>query len=164
MEEDMREMSPEELEAVCSNLSKTCAKQMRQEEADLFGKLSSYYGKQSPKQAKELAKEKTVTSFKDLSSLIEQDLTQGYAKATKVLQTEGDRGALRSLVWGEKATKLLKSLLTRYEKQGNALLENTSVFVCDICGFVYVGAEPPEVCPVCKVPSFKILPVRKEAI
>jgi len=68
------------------------------------------------------------------------------------------------LVWGEKATKLLKSLLTRYEKQGNALLENTNVYVCDICGFVYVGEQPPDVCPVCKVPSFKILPVRKEAI
>jgi rubrerythrin len=160
MEEDMREMSPEELGAVCSNLSKTCAKQMRQEEADLFGKLSTYYGKQSPKQEKE----QTVSSFKILAALIEQDLTQGYAKANKAIQAEQDRGAQRSLVWGEKATKLLKSLLTRYEKQGNALLENTSVYVCDICGFVYVGAEPPDVCPVCKVPSFKILPVRKEAI
>ncbi|MBI9096159.1 MAG: rubredoxin [Sphaerochaeta sp.] len=156
MEEDMREMSPEELGAVCSNLSKTCAKQMRQEEADLFGKLAVYYGKQSQKQ--------TAPTFKDLYALIEQDLSQGYEKANRAIQDEHDRGAQRSLVWGEKATKFLKSLLSRYEKQGNALLENTSVYVCDICGFVYVGAQPPEVCPVCKVPSFKILPVSKEAI
>lgn len=156
MEEAMREMSAEELSAVCSNLSKACAKQMRHEEATLFEKLSAYYEKQSNPQI--------GNSFDDLSNLIEQDLSQGYAKATKVVQAEQDRGALRSLVWGEKATKLMKSLLARYERQGNALLENTSVFVCDICGFVYVGAEPPEVCPVCKVPSFKILPVRKEAI
>ena len=156
MEEDMREMLPEELGAVCSNLSKACAKQMRQEEADLFGKLSDYYEKQ--------AKIQKGTSFKDLSALIEQDLSQGYAKANKAVLAEQDRGGQRALVWGEKATKLLKSLLVRYEKQGNALLENTSVFVCDICGFVYVGEQPPEVCPVCKVPSFKILPVRKEAL
>lgn len=156
MEEDMREMLPEELGAVCSNLSKACAKQMRQEEADLFGKLSDYYGKQ--------AKIQKGKSFKDLSALIEQDLSQGYAKANKAVLAEQDRGGQRALVWGEKATKLLKSLLVRYEKQGNALLENTSVFVCDICGFVYVGEQPPEVCPVCKVPSFKILPVRKEAL
>jgi len=156
MEENMREMLPEELGAVCSNLSKTCEKQMRPEEADLFGKLSAYYGKQSPKQAE--------SSFKALAALIEHDLTQGYAQANKAIQEENDRGAQRSLVWGEKATKLLKGLLARYEKQGNALLENTSVFVCDICGFVYVGEHPPEVCPVCKVPSFKILPVRKEAM
>ena len=163
MEEDMREMSSEELGAVCSNLSKTCSKQMRQEEADLFGKLSAYYGKQETKQEKK-CKEQTESSFKALLSLIEEDLSQGYAQANKAIEGEQDRGAQRSLVWGEKATKFLKSLLARYEKQGNALLENTSVFVCEICGFVYVGAEPPEVCPVCKVPSFKILPVRKEAI
>jgi len=164
MEEDMREMSPEELRAVCSNLSKTCAKQMRQEEADLFGKLSAYYGKQPKEQSQEKSKKQTVSYFKDLSSLIEQDLTQGYAQANEAIKEQQDRGAQRSLVWGEKATKLLKNLLTRYEKQGNALLENTSVFVCNICGFVYVGAVPPDVCPVCKVPSFKILPVRKEAL
>lgn len=160
MEEHMREMLSEELGAVCSNLSKTCEKQMRPEEADLFGKLSAYYGKQSPKQAEG----QTKSSFKALASLIEQDLSQGYAQANKAIQEENDRGAQRSLVWGEKATKLLKGLLTRYEKQGNALLENTSVFVCDICGFVFVGEQPPEVCPVCKVPSFKILPVGKEVI
>ena len=138
---------------------------MRQEEADLFGKLSVYYGKQVPrKETEKPSDEQTESSLMALSALIEQDLSQGYAKATKALQTEGDRGAQRALVWGEKATKLLKSLLGRYEKQGNSLLENTSVFVCDICGFVYVGEQPPEVCPVCKVPSFKILPVRKEAI
>ena len=161
MEEEMREMSSDELGAVCSNLSKTCAKQMRQEEAELFEKLSTYYSKQSEMKER---KGTTDASFKSLAALIEQDLSQGYAEANKAIQAEQDRGAKRSLVWGEKATKLLKSLVTRYEKQGNVLLENTSVFVCDICGFVYVGAQPPEVCPVCKVPSFKILPVRKEAI
>ena len=165
MEEYMREMSPEELGAVCSNLSKTCAKQMRQEEADLFGKLSAYYGKQVPgKETQKPRDEQTESSLIALAALIEQDLKVGYAEANKAIQDEGDRGAKRSLVWGEKATKFLKSLLGRYEKQGNALLENTSVFVCDICGFVYVGEQPPEVCPVCKVPSFKILPIRKEAI
>lgn len=155
MEEDMREMSPEELRAVCSNLSKTCAKQMREEESALFGKLSAYYGTQS--------KQQEGSSLQALSALIEQDLSEGYPKANEAILDEYDRGALRALVWGEKASKFLKSLLTRYEKQGNKLLENTSVFVCDICGFVYVGEKPPEVCPVCKVPSFKILPIRKEA-
>ena len=156
MEEDMREMSSEELRAVCSNLSKTCAKQMREEEAALFGKLSTYYGQQSIPQG--------GSSFDALTSLIEKDLSEGYPRINKAIEGEQDRGAQRALVWGEKASKLLKGLLGRYEKQGNKLLENTSVFVCDICGFVYVGERPPEVCPVCKVPAFKILPVRKEVI
>lgn len=35
------------------------------------------------------------------------------------------------------------------------MLENTGVYVCTVCGFVFVGDAPPEQCPVCKVPSWK---------
>ena len=35
------------------------------------------------------------------------------------------------------------------------MLENSGVWVCTICGFVYVGDALPEVCPVCKVPNRK---------
>ena len=68
---------------------------------------------------------------------------------------KNDRGALRSLVWSEKVTKILNSLLKRYEKEGEAMLADTGVYVCTICGFVYVGEAAPEQCPVCKVPSWK---------
>jgi rubrerythrin len=44
------------------------------------------------------------------------------------------------------------------------MLENTNVYVCEICGFIYVGDTPPEICPVCKVPSLKLRRVEKEAI
>ena len=52
-------------------------------------------------------------------------------------------------------TRILKSLLTRYEKEGDAMLEHTGVYVCTICGFIYIGDTPPEICPVCKVPNWK---------
>lgn len=156
MEEDMREMSFEELGALCTNLSKACSKQLRSEEAALFAQLSDYYQKKS--------KRELGRSFKDLSALIEKDLQEGYAAANLIATEQNDRGTLRALVWGEKVTKLLKSLLMRYEKQQGALLEKTNVYVCEICGFVYVGDVPPAVCPICKVPSFKILPVVKEAV
>ncbi len=64
-----------------------------------------------------------------------------------------DRGALRCQVWSEKVTRMLQSLLTRYESEGDKILENTGVWVCTVCGFVYVGDAAPEQCPVCKVPS-----------
>ena len=35
------------------------------------------------------------------------------------------------------------------------MAENTNVFVCTICGFIYIGDNPPQLCPVCKVPSWK---------
>lgn len=46
-------------------------------------------------------------------------------------------------------------MLTRYEKEGEAILGNTGVYVCTICGFMFVGDSPPQICPVYKVPSWK---------
>ncbi|MGD9928288.1 MAG: rubredoxin-like domain-containing protein [Sphaerochaeta sp.] len=36
--------------------------------------------------------------------------------------------------------------------------------MCEICGFIYGGDNPPSPCPISKVPSFKIHPIQKEAI
>ena len=33
--------------------------------------------------------------------------------------------------------------------------EGTGVYVCTICGFIYVGDELPAICPVCKVTNRK---------
>ena len=30
-------------------------------------------------------------------------------------------------------------------------------FVCSVCGYVYEGAEAPEVCPICKAPKEKFI-------
>ena len=35
------------------------------------------------------------------------------------------------------------------------MLADTGVYVCTICGFVYVGGGSAGQCPVCKVPSWK---------
>ncbi len=35
------------------------------------------------------------------------------------------------------------------------MLEGADVYVCTICGFVYIGDKLPGVCPVCKVPNWK---------
>ena len=152
-EDSMRELSFGEVSALCSNLSKGCAKQYRLEDAELFDQLAEFYkGKSS------IAGE---GQLKDISALVDQDLTSGYLKANLIAANEADRGALRALVWGEKVTKILNSILSRYEKQQDALLEKTHVYVCDICGFVYIGDELPEICPVCKVPNKKITEVKR---
>ncbi len=155
MEDAMRELSARELGALCSSLQKACGKQLRSEEAELFGRLASYY-----EQKREPLPD---AGFKLLLDLINEDLGRAYAEVNSLASQDKDRGTLRAMVWGEKVSKLLKSLMVRYEKQGSGLLENTSVWVCEICGFVYVGEQPPAVCPICKVPSFKIHAVQKEA-
>ena len=156
MEDVMRQLSAEELGALCSNLQKACNKQLRSEEAALFGTLAAYYDKQRTNEKEQ--------DYQGLLAAINADLSNGYAEANTAAEKANDRGAKRALLWGEKASKLLKALMVRYEKQGSALLENTNVWVCEICGFVYVGDTPPSLCPICKVPSFKIHPIQKEAI
>ncbi|EHL05694.1 rubredoxin [Desulfitobacterium hafniense DP7] len=151
--EDMRELSFGELSALCSNLAKGCEKQYRNEEADLFNQLAEYYNSRNS-----LAEE---GSLKELMVLIEEDLNSAYPHVNGVAARAADRGALRALVWGEKVTRILNSLLNRYNKQGEALLANTHVYVCEICGFVYIGEEAPEICPVCKVPRKKITEVKR---
>jgi rubredoxin len=149
--EDLREMSFGELAALCSSLSKGCEKQYLPEEAGLFRVLSNYYAAQ--------AGPAPVGDPGGLADRIDEDLKTGYPDAHAVAAAKIDRGAKRALVWSEKVTRILGSLLSRYEKQGDTLLEGTRVYVCEICGFVYVGDTPPDICPVCKVPSLKIAEV-----
>jgi rubredoxin len=151
--DSMRELSLGEVSALCSNLSKGCTKQYRLEEAELFNQLAEFY------------KAKSSNSYegqlKDISTLIEEDLASDYVQSNLIAADASDRGGLRALVWGEKVTKILNSILGRYEKQKDALLKNTHVYVCEICGFVYIGDELPEICPVCKVPNKKIIEVKR---
>jgi rubredoxin len=150
---EMRELSYAELGALCSNLSKGCEKQYRSEEAELFLQLAQYFGsKAAPMKSGQLDA---------LSKLIEEDLSTGYPASNAIAAGQADRGALRALVWGEKVTRILASLLKRYETQKGTLLEATNVYVCEICGFIYIGDEPPEICPVCKVPMMKIRQIQR---
>lgn len=147
--DDMQELSPRELSALCTNLSRGCEKQYKTEEAALFSELADYFQASSdPAQD---------SGFEYLLALVEKDLAEGLPNAAAVASTLKDRGALRALVWNEKVTRILKSLLTRYSKDGDAMLKNTGVFVCSICGFVFIGDTPPAICPVCKAPDWKFV-------
>lgn len=88
---------------------------------------------------------------------------RGLPQAEAVAKENGDRGAQRALVWSGKVTRILDALLKRWEKEGEAMLEHTNLYVCDICGFVYVGDNPPELCPVCKVPGWKFSQIERRA-
>ena len=144
---DMKEMSPLEVSALCTNLARGCEKQYKPEEATLFNELAGYF--------KSVSAPTEDPHFSKLLDLIEKDLKQSFPNANAVATDAKDRSALRALVWSEKVTRILKSIISRYQKEGNAMLENTGVYVCTICGFVYIGDTLPEVCPVCKVPNWK---------
>ena len=140
---DIRPLTSLETGILCTNLAKGCEKQYQPDQADAFRKLAAWFTEKSEPAAD--------PSFDQLLDRINADLEERFPAANAVSRAGGDRGAQRSLVWSEKVTRILKSLLERYAREGDAMLENTGVYVCTICGFVYIGDEPPEVCPVCRV-------------
>ena len=148
-----KELSPMEISIICSNLARGCEKQYLFDQAKDFEKLAEFF--------KSEVKQTQQPNMKNLLDLIENDLSEGYSYANKVANQHHDRGALRSLVWSEKVTRMLYSLLSRYEVEGENMLENTGVYVCTVCGFVYVGDDLPELCPVCKVPAWKFEKVER---
>ena len=144
---DLTKLSAAETAALLSSLAKGCEKQYMPALADAFLRLSGWFTAR--------AEAEESPSFSKLLELVNEDLASGYPAANDTARKSGDRGALRSLTWSEKVTRILRSLLARYEKEGDAMLEDTGVFVCTVCGFVYVGNELPAVCPVCKAPQKK---------
>ncbi len=144
---ELKPLTAVETSALCTNLAKGCEKQYKPEQADAFRMLAAWF--------KTKSSSGTGASFDMLMEKISRDLESGFPAANAACQEKHDRGALRSLTWSEKVTRILKSLLARYAREGDAMLENTGVYVCTICGFVYIGDDLPEVCPVCKVPNRK---------
>lgn len=143
---DMQKLSPGALSILCSNLARGCEKQYKEEEAALFREIAAWFAAAAP-----AAQETGVDA---LASRIGEDLAAYPALNAAAVQA-GDRGTQRICVWGEKVTAILKTLLERYRREGEAMLRDTDIWVCSVCGFAYVGKEPPRLCPVCKVPAWK---------
>lgn len=147
----LRELSFAEAAILCSNLSKGCERQYLMEESVAFREISEYY----------LRKAGVIEcTFDDLMELIDRNLSTN-GEALDVAIGSGDRGSYRATLWNDNVSRVLSSLLSRFSKEGDGFLMNTNVYVCDICGFIYVGDEPPEICPICKVPNAKLLEVRR---
>jgi len=143
---DMTKLSVGQLAALCSNLARGCEKQYKTEESALFVRLAEYFSSVTPS-----VDDATVnTVAKSLKNEIDD-----YAALKSTAVSAGDRGAQRVCVWGEKVTRMLSTLVDRYDKDGEKMLEDTEIWVCTVCGIVYVGQNAPELCPVCKVPSWK---------
>ena len=142
-----RELSPMEMSIICSNLARGCEKQYMQKESEEFSRLAEFFRSECEPQKK--------ADIDELLKTVGEDLSSGFPYAFDAAERHHDRGALRCLTWAQKVTRMLESILNRYKSQGDSMLENTGVYVCTICGFIFIGDTPPEICPVCKVPSWK---------
>lgn len=147
LDDDMKKLSAGEFAALCSNLARGCEKQYKDEEASLFRKIADYFTAATPSVPD--------ASMEKLANLIQSDLSEGYPALRSSAIENSDRGTQRICVWGEKVTNILNSLLQRWEKEGDNFVKNTEIWVCTVCGFVFVGDSALQLCPVCKVPSWK---------
>jgi rubrerythrin len=131
--------------AIFSNLSKAAEKQQLNEMAELYSQLSDtcYIGTSE------------TFEFRDLKDRISSDLIDHYPKIQKEAESKNERGILRTLRWGQKVSTLQATLIDRYLEKGEKLLEGKDLFVCEACGFVFLGDGAPDICPVCKAPKMR---------
>ena len=139
----MNNYEKESLPVIFSNLQKASEKQQKFEEAEKFGKLSQQYSVEPSEKS----------SFEDLKNLLSKDLKETYPRLQEKAEKLNDRGAQRALRWGQKVTAIQKSLIERYLSKGETLPETKSLFVCEACGFIFLGDSAPDICPVCKAPA-----------
>ena len=143
---DLKEMSAGQMAALCTNLSRACEKQYKTKESEQFAELAEYFGRITP--------ELPDAHVDNVLAMLKWDIGT-YADIRASVDADHDRGAARSLVWGEKVSRMLASLLEQYQTKGEEMLAGTQIWVCTACGFVYIGDEAPDMCPVCKVPDWK---------
>lgn len=140
------QLSPRALSAIFSNLARGAQKQYHPQEEALFMEISDYFLSLSPAEE---------CNAGDLHSLVSSDLAGIYQECEEAAVKAADRGALRARLWSQKVSRIVESVLSRYEREGGRLLEGKNVYVCSVCGFVFTGMQAPEICPVCKVPAWK---------
>lgn len=140
----------EALPAVLSNLAKAAEKQQEAATGELLGRLA------------ELVNDND-TAAGEISAIREQivaDGEAGYPGIRERGERDADRGVLRAAKWGEKVNTSQRALIDRFDSKGDDLLDGKSLYVCEACGFIFVGVDPPPVCPVCKAPSGRFSEIR----
>ena len=145
---DLRELSNDEIAYICSNLAKACDKQYLEEEKGLYLELFEYFK----------SKDINNGSINNLVEMFNNDANL-LNDAFNIVNNYDDSGAKRVLTWATKTNNIINSIIKDYSVKGIDYIKNTKIWVCDICGFVFIGDVPPQVCPICKVPNFKILEV-----
>ena len=148
--DDLRELTDAEIALICSNLARGCEKQYLEEEEKLFYELAKYYEEKMQNQK---------GTLDDVVNKISKDIDE-LSTAMDIADQYQDRGAKRIITWATKTSTITKVIIDNYQKKGIEYLKSTRIWVCDICGFVYIGDVPPKICPICKVPSLKILEVK----
>jgi rubrerythrin len=149
------------LSLIFSNFEQVCRKQRRPNQAKIFSALSTSF---------EIQAKRRTADHTDISSLdrllerfedvIDEDLNKNYQECTAASSKLKERGSLRASTWGKKVTAIQRSLIRRFNKQGADFIPvHQKIHVCEACGFIMIGEEPPPYCPVCRAPAGRFVSV-----
>ncbi len=79
------------------------------------------------------------------------EVEEMYPAYDAVAKLQNEKGAERSFHFAIEAEKihmdLYKKALEEIEKGKDVDIGN--IYICPVCGYTYVGEEPPEKCPIC---------------
>lgn len=148
--EEYKELTNEEMAYICSNLAKSCEKQYKEKEQKLYETLFKYYeNKIMPKEIE----------INELCNLYKEEIGL-YDEIKETAKKNNDSGTLRAITWSSKVSAIIRNIITEYQEKGIEYIKENKIWVCTICGFIYIGSNPPTYCPVCKVPNIKIVEVK----
>ncbi len=85
------------------------------------------------------------------------EVQEMYPAYDAVAKLQEEKGAQRSIYYALEAEKIHAALYQRAKQlvEEGKDIEDTSVYVCPVCGYTHMGDDVPERCPVCGAPKGK---------
>jgi len=101
----------------------------------------------------------TAANLEKAISGEEFEVDEMYAAYLAVADTQGEKGAKRSMTYAMEAEKIHADMYAdaKLAAEAGQDIEIGKVYICPVCGFTHIG-EPPDRCPVCnaKKESFQV--------
>ncbi len=144
-DDDMRELVPHGLSALCSNLARGCEKQYKPEEAPPSQRSQTFQDRCARR------RERLLDA---LLQKINEDLDEGYPRADAVATAAGGPGRAAQSRLEQKGHDDPPSLLSRSQSAGSPW-RKAPAFLSARSALWFIRDTPPEICPVCKVTSRK---------
>jgi rubrerythrin len=89
----------------------------------------------------------------------EFEVDEMYAAYLAVADSQGEKGAKRSMTYAMEAEKIHADMYgdAKLAAEAGQDIQIGEVYICPVCGFTHIG-EPPDRCPVCnaKKESFQV--------
>lgn len=81
------------------------------------------------------------------------EVNEMYPAYNAIAQLQDEKGAKQSIHYALEAERIHEQLygIAKESVEAGKDLELKEIYICPVCGYTYMGEEPPEKCPVCGV-------------